>query len=61
MKLRDSIRRSSRSLSHAKTRTLLTVAAIAVGSFALALTLAAGTGARQFVDRLITNNLIRKN
>ena len=56
MKLRDSIRRSSRSLSHAKTRTLLTVAAIAVGSFALALTLAAGTGARQFVDRLITNN-----
>lgn len=56
MKLRDSIRRSSRSLSHAKTRTLLTVAAIAVGSFALALTLAAGTGARQFVDRLVTNN-----
>lgn len=56
MRLSDSIRRSSRSLLHAKSRTILTVAAIAVGSFALSLTIAAGTGARQFVDRLITNN-----
>lgn len=57
MRLFDSIRRSARSLGHAKLRTTLTIVAISVGAFALMLTLAAGQGAREFVHRLVTTNL----
>lgn len=56
MRLTDSIRRSGRSLRHAKLRTILTMMAISIGSFALMLTLAAGEGARAFVDRLVSTN-----
>lgn len=56
MRLIDSIRRSGRSLRHAKLRTILTMMAISIGAFALMLTLAAGEGARAFVDRLVSTN-----
>jgi putative ABC transport system permease protein len=56
MRLLDSVRRSGRSLRHSKIRTILTIVAISVGSFALMLTLAAGQGAREFVDRLVKSN-----
>ncbi len=52
----DVIRRSSRSLRSAKARTLLTALAIAVGTFALTLTLAASNGATAFVDKIINEN-----
>ncbi|HSX28088.1 MAG TPA: ABC transporter permease [Candidatus Saccharimonadales bacterium] len=56
MRLVDSIRRSGRNLRHAKLRTILTMAAISIGAFALMLTLAAGKGAQLFVDRLVSSN-----
>lgn len=56
MKIIDTIKRSSRNLSHAKMRTFLTASAIAVGGFTLALTLAAATGAKQFTNRLVQAN-----
>jgi len=56
MKIVDTLRRSGRSLRSAKTRTLLTACAIAVGGFTLTLTLAAATGARHFTDRLVQAN-----
>lgn len=52
----DIIRRSSRSIKSAKIRTLLTALAIAVGAFALTLTLAASNGAQSFVDQVISEN-----
>lgn len=61
MRLLDSIRRSGRNLRHAKLRTLLTMFAISIGAFALMLTLAAGEGARQFVDRLVGSNFNPKS
>lgn len=57
MKTRFVIRRAARSLRHAKVRTLLTSLAIAVGSFTLTLSLAAGEGSRQYADRLISSNI----
>lgn len=57
MKFRDTIRRAGRSLRHAKARTLLTSLAIAVGAFTLTLGVAAGEGARQYADKLITSNV----
>ncbi len=56
MSLRDLIRRSSRSLKSAKGRTILTALAIAVGTFALTLTLAASNGANSYVDKIISEN-----
>lgn len=56
MFLRDTIRRSSRSLRSAKMRTILTSLAIAVGGFTLTLTLAAGNGIRDYTDRLVATN-----
>jgi len=56
MRFLDSIRRSGRNLRHAKLRTALTMLAISIGAFALMLTLAAGEGARHFVDRLVGTN-----
>ncbi len=52
----DIIRRSSRSLLSAKARTLLTAFAIAVGAFALTLTLAASNGAQDYANTIIKNN-----
>jgi len=56
MRLSDGLRRSGRNLRHARARTILTVIAISVGALALALTLAAGQGARDFTNRLIASN-----
>lgn len=56
MVIQDLIRRSGRSLSSAKARTLLTALAIAVGTFALTLTLAASNGATSFVNKIISQN-----
>ncbi len=60
MKLVDTFKRSSRSLRHAKLRTLLTATALAVGGFTLTLTLAAATGARQYANRLVSANFDSK-
>ncbi len=57
MKIRDSFRRAGRSLRNAKARTLLTSLAIAVGAFTLTMSIAAGTGARQYADKLIKSNV----
>lgn len=57
MKRRDIIRRAGRSLRQAKTRTLLTSLAIAVGAFTLTVSLAAGEGSRQYADKLIGSNV----
>lgn len=56
MYISDIIRRSGRSLRQAKARTFLTAAAIAVGTFALTLTLAASNGAQHFVNKIISDN-----
>lgn len=56
MKIRDTFRRSGRSLKSAKLRTLLTALAIAVGAFTLTLTLAASNGLRSYTDKLISSN-----
>lgn len=57
MKRRDIVRRAGRSLRQAKTRTLLTSLAIAVGAFTLTISLAAGEGSRQYADKLIGSNI----
>lgn len=57
MKFRDTVRRAGRGLRHAKARTLLTSLAIAVGAFTLTLGVAAGEGARQYADKLISSNV----
>lgn len=56
MSIRDIIRRSGRSIKSAKGRTILTALAIAVGTFALTLTLAASNGATAFVNKIIKDN-----
>jgi putative ABC transport system permease protein len=56
MRLADILSRSGRSLRTAKTRTILTSLAIAVGAFTLTLTLAAGNGIRAYTDRLVADN-----
>ncbi len=53
----DTLKRASKSLRQAKTRTLLTSLAIAVGAFTLMLSLAAGQGARDYADSLIASNV----
>lgn len=57
MKFQDTVRRAGRGLRHAKARTLLTSLAIAVGAFTLTLGVAAGEGARQYADKLISSNV----
>lgn len=57
MKTIDLVRRAGQSLRRAKARTLLTSLAIAVGAFTLTLSLAAGEGARQYADKLISSNV----
>jgi putative ABC transport system permease protein len=57
MRIIDSARRAGRSLRSAKGRTVLTSLAIAVGAFTLTAALAAGTGARQYADKLISSNV----
>ncbi len=52
----DIIRRAARSLRTAKARTLLTALAIAVGAFALTLTMASSNGAHQYANTIITDN-----
>ncbi|MBL8159837.1 ABC transporter permease [Candidatus Saccharibacteria bacterium] len=56
MKTLDIARRAGRALGQAKIRTFLTALAIAVGAFTLTLSLAAGEGARQYAERLISSN-----
>lgn len=56
MRLLDIVRRSSRSLLSAKARTSLTALAIAVGTFALTLTLGASNGAQNYVNKIINDN-----
>lgn len=56
MKVADIARRAGRSLRHAKIRTILTALAIGVGAFTLTLTLAASTGAKAFIDQVISDN-----
>jgi putative ABC transport system permease protein len=56
MYLLDILRRSIRSLRSAKVRTLLTALAIAVGTFALTLTLGASNGAKNYGNNLIKDN-----
>lgn len=57
MKRIDIMRRAGRNLSQAKGRTFLTSLAIAVGAFTITASLAAGEGARQYADKLITSNV----
>jgi putative ABC transport system permease protein len=57
MKTLDIIRRAGRSLGNAKTRTILTSLAIAVGAFTIAISLAAGEGAREYPNKLIGSNV----
>ncbi len=57
MKRVDIMRRAARNLRQAKGRTLLTSLAIAVGAFTIAVSLAAGEGARQYADKLIKSNV----
>lgn len=57
MKMINIIRRSGRSLRQAKARTLLTSLAIAVGAFTLTLAIAAGEGARQYADKIVSSNV----
>ncbi len=57
MKYLDSVRRAGRSLKSAKSRTILTALAIAVGAFTLTLSLAIGTGARHYTKKLIESNI----
>lgn len=56
MRYQDLLRRSVRNLLSAKARTLLTAGAIAVGTFALTLTLGASNGARSYVNKIINSN-----
>lgn len=57
MRTIDIVRRAGRSLKSAKGRTILTSLAIAVGAFTLTLSLAAGQGARDYANKLITSNV----
>lgn len=57
MRRLDIMRRAGRNLRQAKGRTFLTSLAIAVGAFTVTASLAAGEGARQYADKLITSNI----
>ncbi|HEY1085162.1 MAG TPA: ABC transporter permease [Candidatus Saccharimonadales bacterium] len=57
MRIIDTARRAGRSLRQAKARTLLTSLGIAVGAFTIMTSIAAGEGARQYADKLISTNI----
>jgi|AntRauTorcE11897_2_1112592.scaffolds.fasta_scaffold02266_6 putative ABC transport system permease protein len=57
MRTFDIVRRAGRSLKHAKIRTILTSLSIAVGAFTLTIAIAAGEGARQYTDTLLSSNI----
>lgn len=57
MKRIDIAKRAGRNLRQAKMRTLLTSVAIAIGGFAIMISLMVGEGARQYVDRVISANM----
>lgn len=57
MRVIDIARRAGRGLRNAKARTILTSLAIAVGAFTIAVSLAAGEGARQYANNLINSNV----
>lgn len=57
MRITSIIRRAGRSLRNAKARTFLTSLAIAVGAFTLTLAIAAGEGAREYANTLLTSNI----
>jgi putative ABC transport system permease protein len=57
MSVADTIRRAGRNLKQSKTRTILTSLAIAVGAFTIMASLAAGQGAREYADTLISSNV----
>lgn len=57
MRTFDIIRRARRSLGNAKARTILTSLAIGVGAFTLTLAIAAGQGARDYANTLLTTNI----
>ncbi len=57
MRTIDIARRAARGLRNAKARTILTSLAIAVGAFTITISLAAGEGARQYADKLISSNV----
>lgn len=57
MRTVDSVRRAARSLGNTKARTILTSLAIGVGAFTLTMALAGGTGARQYITKLIESNV----
>lgn len=56
MSIRDTVRRAGRSLKQAKARTLLTSLAIGVGAFTITLSLAAGSGGRQYAQDIVSAN-----
>src|SRR6478736_5897702 len=56
MKLLDTVKRAGRNLRQAKARTILTSLAIGVGAFTITLSLAAGSGGRQYATDLISAN-----
>lgn len=56
MKINDTITRSLGGLWRAKSRTVLTAAAIGVGAFSMTLALGIGQGGGAYADRIITTN-----
>ena len=57
MKNIDIIRRAAKNLRHAKSRTILTSLAIAVGAFTITLSFAVGAGTRSYADKIISSNV----
>jgi putative ABC transport system permease protein len=57
MRTFDIIRRAGRSLKSSKVRTILTSLSIGVGAFTLTIAIAAGEGARQYANTLLTSNV----
>jgi putative ABC transport system permease protein len=56
MRFSDIIKRSLRNLLTSKARTILTALAIAVGTFALTLTLGASNGAKDYANNIVKSN-----
>ncbi|MCX6728790.1 MAG: ABC transporter permease [Candidatus Saccharibacteria bacterium] len=56
MKIQSIVIRAGRSLKQAKSRTILTSLAIAVGAFTITLSLAAGAGGRSYTDQIVSAN-----
>jgi putative ABC transport system permease protein len=56
MRYTDIIKRSLRNLLTSKARTILTALAIAVGTFALTLTLGASNGAKEYANNIVKTN-----